>query len=126
MKSYFIKFVSTPMIMVALAGLSTEGTIYAQITDGTINSFQKISATAGNFTAILDNVDLFGGSLTILGGSTAGVSGSGNLITFTFMCDATGSGDILLLNLSAITDAALQTTMLPAQQRVGALVEVGP
>jgi len=36
-------------------------------TDGTVKSHQKISATQGNFTGILDNSDWFGHSVTSLG-----------------------------------------------------------
>ncbi|MCH7574705.1 MAG: FG-GAP repeat protein [Candidatus Marinimicrobia bacterium] len=67
MNRYFIKFVSTPTIMVSLAWLSPVFILSAQITDGTVSSFQKISDTAGNFTAILDNSDRFGVSTAALG-----------------------------------------------------------
>lgn len=39
----------------------------AQVTDGTVASFQKISDTAGNFTAVLDNSDTFGRSVASIG-----------------------------------------------------------
>ncbi len=50
-------------------GGGDRGAVYVLFlnTDGTVKSHQKISDTAGNFTAILDDGDLFGSSLTILG-----------------------------------------------------------
>ena len=39
----------------------------AQAQTGTVKSYQKISVTQGGFTGVLDNVDLFGRSVTSLG-----------------------------------------------------------
>ncbi|MCA9028281.1 MAG: FG-GAP repeat protein, partial [Planctomycetaceae bacterium] len=50
-------------------GGDSRGAVYALLlnADGTVKLHQKISDTEGNFTAILDNSDLFGRSLTNLG-----------------------------------------------------------
>ncbi|MEE9167909.1 MAG: T9SS type A sorting domain-containing protein [Candidatus Neomarinimicrobiota bacterium] len=50
-------------------GGSDRGAVYVLFlnTDGTVKSFQKISDTAGSFTATLDDVDLFGSSVASLG-----------------------------------------------------------
>ncbi|MCH7576041.1 MAG: FG-GAP repeat protein [Candidatus Marinimicrobia bacterium] len=42
-------------------------TLAAQVTDGTVKSFQKISDTDGNFTAMLEDSDYFGVSVATLG-----------------------------------------------------------
>ena len=50
-------------------GGTNRGAVYVLFmkTDGTVKSFQKISDTEGNFTATLDNTDLFGNSVSSLG-----------------------------------------------------------
>jgi fibronectin type 3 domain-containing protein len=50
-------------------GGTDRGAVYVLFmnSDGTVKSYQKISDTAGSFTATLDDVDLFGISMAILG-----------------------------------------------------------
>ncbi|MEE9466040.1 MAG: hypothetical protein V3W14_10765, partial [Candidatus Neomarinimicrobiota bacterium] len=50
-------------------GGTERGAVYVLLmnTNGTVKSYQKISATAGNFTALLTDYDRFGGSVTATG-----------------------------------------------------------
>ncbi|MCA9024786.1 MAG: FG-GAP repeat protein, partial [Planctomycetaceae bacterium] len=50
-------------------GGNNRGAVYVLFlnSNGTVKSHQKISDTAGNFTALLDDYDLFGGALASLG-----------------------------------------------------------
>ena len=56
-----------PLVLLLSLMLLTSLTSAQTTTDGTVKSFQKISDTAGNFTATLDNEDRFGPSVAALG-----------------------------------------------------------
>jgi len=56
-------------IVLVIASILILGTINSALaaSDGTVKSFQKISDTAGGFTATLDDDDIFGNSVTSIG-----------------------------------------------------------
>ena len=83
----------------------------------------------GDVIAIIDTLESSGIidlNILLAGGTVAGASGSGALLTVTFSSLKSGSGEILLLDQSAIISTNLVSNELVAASRLGSVIVVAP
>jgi len=83
----------------------------------------------GDVIAIIDTLESSGIidlNILLAGGTIAGASGSGSLLTVTFSTLSSGSGNILLLDQSAIISTDLASNELVAASRLGSVIVVAP
>ena len=91
-------------------------------TDGTVKSHQKISDTQGGFTGILDDVDVFGGSVASLGDLDG--DGVGDLAVGAIADDDGGSASgavwVLFLDTNGTVNIITRTSITLTQEEADA------